>query len=267
MRSIVQLSFAGLMLACAVPAMATASLSTFAESITESGDYSSAGGTSFASVTGASASISPNGPTLSAQAVSEPGIAGASASARLLYNFSINLGGAFTYSPDGSAHVVSVPLVITYAGRADGGGGFSQAVIDLTVRGASGTQFEDGLNCSPDSSSGCGSISRSSAFDFAYLFDNGAGQVDLHTTGEIEMYTYASAQDLYGSGFEAYADLDPTLSIDPTFAAAHPEFSLTVETLPAAPVPEPGEWAMMIAGLGLVGGVARRRRASARTRG
>jgi hypothetical protein len=30
-------------------------------------------------------------------------------------------------------------------------------------------------------------------------------------------------------------------------------------SLVAQPVPEPGEWAMMLAGLGLVGAVARRR--------
>ena len=39
----------------------------------------------------------------------------------------------------------------------------------------------------------------------------------------------------------------------------------TVESIVAAPVPEPGTWVSMIAGFGLVGGLARRRRGRAIT--
>jgi hypothetical protein len=258
MRSIVSMGFACAMLAGPAPALADVATQTFASSVTDAGGYSSSGGSTFSSVAGAASSISAAGPTVSAQAVSDVGIHSSDAAARLTYHFTINLPAVGAYQPDGLAHVLSIPLLITYSGSADGSGGFSQAVVGLTVRGASGTQFEDGLNCSPgEGSSGCGTIGGTASFAFAYLFDNGLGQVDLRPQGEIELHAYASGLD-NGSGYEAYATIDPTLAIDPTFAASHPGYSLTVE--PLSPAPEPGEWAMIGAGLGIAGFAARRRR-------
>lgn len=60
--------------------------------------------------------------------------------------------------------------------------------------------------------------------------------------------------------------IDPVISIDPAFQLAHPETQFSIEVGPGvgnvAAVPEPESWAMLIAGLCLVGGLAQRRRPS-----
>ena len=61
--------------------------------------------------------------------------------------------------------------------------------------------------------------------------------------------------------------VDPVISIDPAFQQAHPEFQFSVVVGPGvgnsvALVPEPESWALLIAGLCLVGGLAQRRRQS-----
>lgn len=55
--------------------------------------------------------------------------------------------------------------------------------------------------------------------------------------------------------------IDPYLSIDPTYLKDHPTVALNVEQGVGniAPVPEPETWALLLAGLGLMGSVARRR--------
>ena len=60
--------------------------------------------------------------------------------------------------------------------------------------------------------------------------------------------------------------IDPYIVIDPTWAAAHPGYSLSfsagIDNAPGAGgVPEPASWALLVAGFGVVGSAARRRRA------
>ena len=57
--------------------------------------------------------------------------------------------------------------------------------------------------------------------------------------------------------------LDPYIAIDPAWSAAHPGYSLLIDpnagNSPGG-VPEPTAWAMLLAGFGVVGAAARRRR-------
>ena len=71
-----------------------------------------------------------------------------------------------------------------------------------------------------------------------------------------------------GSNSSASAYVDPRIYIDPAYLAAHPGATLEISPGvgnigPTATVPEPASWLMMIAGLGAVGGVVRRRRTAA----
>ena len=68
------------------------------------------------------------------------------------------------------------------------------------------------------------------------------------------------------STFSASAYLDPIFTIDPTFAAAHPGYSLSfsdgVGNGPSG-VPEPASWALMLIGMGSAGASLRLRRRTA----
>ena len=84
--------------------------------------------------------------------------------------------------------------------------------------------------------------------------------------GHIELQVYTDVP--YGVG-SAYAFADPFLIIDPAYAAVDPDYAtrLTLRfsegvVNAAAPgaVPEPATWAMLVAGLGSIGGLMRRRR-------
>lgn len=202
------------------------------------------------------------GPTLTAHVGASPGMVSGTARASLTYDFSINFPDAFyiVYVP-GQAQSLSIPLLITYAGSASIQAQDGQAVIDLTVRDMTGTAFEVGANCSPDGGL-CGGISGVSVpFDLTYYYyGGGISPPQLNTTGEVSMLAYAQASQ--GVAFRADAWIDPIITIDPTFLAQNPGFSLSFDALPGA-VPEPAEWAMLICGFGLVGG-AMRRRATAR---
>jgi len=69
------------------------------------------------------------------------------------------------------------------------------------------------------------------------------------------------------AGSTAYALADPYIFIDPTFLASHAGYSVRVSSgvgnempvTPVTPVPEPGTWALMLAGIGILGTIARRR--------
>ncbi len=87
---------------------------------------------------------------------------------------------------------------------------------------------------------------------------------------EIEIIGEATIAEAPGQRGYAKLLADPVLTIDPTWALANPGYRLTfspgVGNQPGATTvtgaPEPATWALMVGGFGLVGGLARRRRAS-----
>jgi hypothetical protein len=73
---------------------------------------------------------------------------------------------------------------------------------------------------------------------------------------------YATAADYAGSD---YAGVDPTITVDPAEAATGDyeiDFSPNLAP-PTGAVPEPGTWALLLSGLGLVGARMRRQRSRA----
>ena len=81
---------------------------------------------------------------------------------------------------------------------------------------------------------------------------NAAGNF-AQLSGAISGLNIANA----GTFWIRFTDLDATGADD---GLAVDNFNLSATLAPTAPVPEPGEWAMMAGGLGLVGAVAKRRR-------
>jgi hypothetical protein len=94
---------------------------------------------------------------------------------------------------------------------------------------------------------------------------NAAWEVASGTTGQVSLFTRAGFVVGYdGAGGVANAFVDPVFSIDPTFAASHPGYSLVfsqgVGNSFAGAVPDPASWLLMLGGFGIVGSVLRRRR-------
>ena len=82
---------------------------------------------------------------------------------------------------------------------------------------------------------------------------------------QIQVLGSASIAEAFGAKGFATLFADPVLTIDPTWALSHPSYTLQFSPFVGnvagpAGVPEPAEWALMIAGFGLTGAVARRRR-------
>jgi hypothetical protein len=85
--------------------------------------------------------------------------------------------------------------------------------------------------------------------------------------GLVSLYVEGGASGFrdYGISGVSSAFIDPALSIDSDYLAAFPEARLLLtpgvgNQMVAFAVPEPDSWAMLLAGLGLIGVVARRRR-------
>ena len=150
-----------------------------------------------------------------------------------------------------------VPLFATFRIFASASGGAPGAEIlanaTLSIHGVNGTS----INRVVIAQSCCGPLEFNGTLSFAQL----SGHFDRV---EISVAVSASA----GAGFSAYATatVDPYIFIDPAWLADHPNYSVAVSAGigNAAPgvaaIPEPQTYAMMLAGLGLLGFVARRRK-------
>jgi hypothetical protein len=97
-----------------------------------------------------------------------------------------------------------------------------------------------------------GRYARESGYSGATYTIVGAGP-DNTAVGRVSFNRGAEAAPAMGSVFNAVpASLSPA-------SASSPDVVTTVTTRLTPPVPEPAEWAMLVAGLILVGAVARRR--------
>lgn len=82
------------------------------------------------------------------------------------------------------------------------------------------------------------------------------------SAGRVFMQVLVAASSTSGGG--ASAQIDPFIFVDPRFANAA-DYTITVASgvanaRPVAAVPEPGDWALLLAGLGGLGAAGRRRR-------
>ena len=227
--------FAGLLVAAAVatPALAAPSI----------GDATVISGTGTADIT--------DTPVVAASSH------GGWASSYLFYNFDLyNL--TLPSLPPG-APPTDIPMLITFGGYLAGAdSGYYSATAQISV-GSYGTSF----TCSNTDSSGCGSFSLTNQpFNFSAYPHLAGGPL----SGTI--FLSVIAKNEHGSG-SASAYLDPVISFAPAFLAANPLAvvsygAVTPVSVASAPaVPEPAVWMSMIAGLGMVGGVAWRRRKGA----
>ena len=103
------------------------------------------------------------------------------------------------------------------------------------------------------------------AIDYASLgraFANQSDTFSFTVAGLGTQQAYSNGSGLSFFGFTSNTAFNSiTISALASGSSASNRFFDNIAT--AAPVPEPGEWAMMVGGLGLVGGVARRRKARA----
>jgi hypothetical protein len=105
------------------------------------------------------------------------------------------------------------------------------------------------------------SMTRSGDWSFHTSYQY-AANVRSGTSFDINLVTM---MDIYGgTGVGATADVsvDPLITIDPAWLSLHPGYSVQVEAGfgNALPVPEPETYTMLLAGLALLGVVARRRK-------
>lgn len=111
----------------------------------------------------------------------------------------------------------------------------------------------------PDLSAPGGSVTATGEASFAETFTlmvypNAANRIVMQVSGGVANGLYNSDDPLYSWAIRGY--LDPVITIDAAYAG---DFSVVQSAIPMVPVPEASTWALMLAGLGLVAGVARRR--------
>ena len=158
----------------------------------------------------------------------------------------------------------TIPLSVTANGYTDVGGippvsgssfNHNQATADVKFAGYSWSACA-GYQCYANAQT---------SFSGGYIANIKPGSSGSFYGGnifEIIIKASVSTNSNYPTSY-AHAWADPTIQIDPTFLAAHPEYSLSFsKNLPAAVVPVPA--AAWLFGSGLIGlvGVARKRKAA-----
>lgn len=167
-------------------------------------------------------------------------------------------------SSSGSFSAGTVPIIVGAAGITSvgdggvaGGTAFNHNYAGATVRAFRESFFAcSGWQCHP---------SIPAAFSSVVLVDVSPGTGDSGVDASIwriEVSARADTNSNYTTSF-AHAWADPVISIEPGYAAAHPEVSLIFSA--NLPVPEPAPAALLLAGLAVVGLLAQRRRPTAAT--
>lgn len=117
------------------------------------------------------------------------------------------------------------------------------------------TSFVDpGLSAPGGSITATGEASFSETFTLM-VYPNAANRIVMQVSGGVANGLYNYDDPVYGWTMNGY--LDPVITIDPAYAS---RFSVVQSDIPMVAVPEASTWMLLLAGLGLVSGVARRRR-------
>lgn len=182
-------------------------------------------------------------PVMSLEVSNENGTVGTASSLRAtsLFSYFFEISG-----PTSS----SVPLIFSgaYGAAVSNGNWGTNTIVGYRIANdaARGT-----FQCSRDLTSGCGQGTFGGTLAVAANHE-----YPVYLSLEVQ----AIANNIYSTS--AAASIDPYFYIDPTWAAVNPGYSLTVSgvgnSVPA--IPEPETYAMMLAGLGLLGIAARRRK-------
>lgn len=118
--------------------------------------------------------------------------------------------------------------------------------------GVTNVVFTDPALSAPGGSvTATGEASLSESFTLM-VYPNVANRIVMRVKG----YGADCSSDLYACSWAINGFLDPVITIDPGYAS---RFSVLQSDIPMVPVPEASTWAMLLAGLGLLMGVARRR--------
>ena len=159
-------------------------------------------------------------------------------------------------------------MVVRTEFRTGVAGGLQDTRIYGVASGTYNTAIRNVTFADPPRSSAGGSVTATGAASFSNTFTlmvrpNAVNTIQMLASGNL-----GNASGMIGAPFlyrteEAFNTwqmsgyVDPVITIDPSYAG---RFSLVQSPIPMVPVPEASTWALLLAGLGLLAGLARHRR-------
>ena len=181
-------------------------------------------------------------------------------------HYAINNDSAFTYTNAGvtfSTHGMdfSRPDTVGLFAQCDGSSDGYRCFMDPTVYSSVNSSIQSTMKTLGFETELWGAA-ISGTFEGVLMAPTDASGMAL---GAVGLSVFASAIGIRDNGRSgiSWAFIDPELSIDADYLAQFPQAQLLLTPgvgNQMAPVPEPSTWAMLLAGLGLLAGVARRRR-------